>query len=148
MLAFIPISELRGAIPFGKISGINMFLTVPLCILVNASISVFVFFFLDTLHKLFMKINLYNRIFTRFSEKAIKKVGEKFEKYEYWGLMLFVAIPLPVTGAWTGALGAWLLELDRKKAFIFISMGVLISATIVTTVVLTGTSLFSIFVKQ
>ncbi len=146
--AFIPISELRGAIPYGYFVGVSIYLVVPLAIIMNILASLFAFLFLDTLHSLFLKIRLYNKIFNHFSERALKKVGDKFEKYEYWGLMLFVAIPLPITGAWTGTLGAWLLELDRKKAILFICFGVLISATIVTIVVLTGSEVFSIFIKS
>ena len=62
--------------------------------------------------------------------------------------MLFVAIPLPITGAWTGTVGAWVMGLDRKKSILFILLGILISGTIVTTVIYTGSGIASLFTKK
>ena len=61
--------------------------------------------------------------------------------------MLFVAIPLPITGAWTGTIGAWVLGLDRKKSILFILLGVLISGIIVSTVIYTGSGIAKLFTK-
>ena len=65
----------------------------------------------------------------------------------YFGLMFFVAIPLPITGAYTGALGAWVLGLDPKRSYLAISAGVLISGIVVTSVTLLGIEALSVFVK-
>ena len=59
-------------------------------------------------------------------------------KYGVWGLMIFVAVPLPVTGAWTGALAAWISGLKLKRCFPYISLGVIISGLIVSILVITG----------
>jgi len=81
-------------------------------------------------------------------ERARKKVHAKVEKYGYWGLLLFVAVPLPVTGAWTGTLGAWVLGLSYKKAFFAIAGGVVLAGIIVSLLVaLWGVSTQTIFFK-
>ena len=79
--------------------------------------------------------------------RARNKVSEKVNKYGLLGLMLFVAIPLPITGAWTGTVGAWVLGLDRKKSILFILLGILISGTVVSTVIYTGAGIASLFTK-
>ena len=70
-------------------------------------------------------------IIYHFENKTIAK-SDKIQKYGYWGLFIFVAIPLPGTGAWTGALAATLLELDIKKAFITIAAGVFTAGIIMS----------------
>ncbi len=64
-------------------------------------------------------------------DKTLKK-RDKIDKYGVWGLLLFVAIPIPGTGAWTGSLLASLLYLDKKKSFLVISVGVFIAGLIIT----------------
>jgi len=71
-------------------------------------------------------------------ERTRRKLNGRVEKYGYWALTLFVAIPLPVTGAWTGTLAAFVFGLPKKASFIAIFIGVCISATIVTLVTLGG----------
>ncbi|MBQ7645297.1 MAG: small multi-drug export protein, partial [Spirochaetales bacterium] len=73
---------------------------------------------------------------------------DKVGKYGLLGLMLFVAIPLPITGAWTGTIGAWVMGLDRKKSILFIILGVLVAGIVVSAVVATGAGIASLFTKQ
>ncbi len=75
-------------------------------------------------------------------------MAAKVDKYGYWGLALFVAIPLPITGAYTGTLGAWVLGMDPKKTFLAVALGALIAGIIVTVVVSLGIEAFSLFVKE
>lgn len=146
-LSLLPISELRGAIPYAYFSGIPLFTSFVLCVLANMLVPLFGFVFLATLNKLLLAIPLYRRFFENILSKARNKVQGKIEKYGILGLMLFVAIPLPVTGAWTGTLGAWILGLDKKQSTLAIMAGVLISGIIVSLVILTGNGINSIFVK-
>ncbi|MFN3411118.1 MAG: small multi-drug export protein, partial [Exilispira sp.] len=69
---------------------------------------------------------------------AREKIYKKFSKYEYLGLTLFVGIPLPITGIWTGSLGAWILQLERKKVFPSLFFGVLIAGIIVSIILFFG----------
>ena len=147
LLGILPISELRGAIPYAYLNGVPIWLSYIIGVLSNAMVPFIGFTFFETLHKLLDKWGFYHRLFEKTVDRARKKVGDKVSKYGLLGLMLFVAIPLPVTGAWTGILGAWVLGLDRKKSVLFILLGVLISGIIVSTVLYTGAGISSLFTK-
>ena len=148
LLGIIPISELRGAIPYAYFNGVPLWLSFVVGVLANATVPFFGFVFLNTIHKLLDRWNFYHNLFEKTVERARRKVGEKVSKYGLLGLMLFVAIPLPITGAWTGTVGAWVLGLDRKKSILFILLGVLIAGIIVTTVIYTGSGIASLFTKR
>lgn len=148
IFAMMPISELRGAIPYGYLNGVNIFLSFIVSVIFNFIAAILLFYFLDTVNKLFLKIKFYRTFFEKIVNRAKIKVGNKFEKYEYLGLMLFVAIPLPVTGAWTGTIGAWVLGLDRKKSLLFVFLGVVIAGIVVSIITYTGTETFNFFIKQ
>jgi uncharacterized membrane protein len=148
ILALLPISELRGAIPFAVVRGIDLIPAALIGTAINTLVPPLAFLFLSTLHRLFYRLVWYKSFFDRFVEKTRSKVHAKVEKYGYWGLLVFVAIPLPVTGAWTGALGAWVLGMDRKKASLAIAGGVVLAGVIVTLLVaLMGAGAKSIFFK-
>lgn len=146
-LSLLPVSELRGAIPYAYFSGIPLFSSFVISVLSNMLVPLIGFVFFATLHKVFLSIPIYRRFFENTLERTRKKIQGKVEKYGIWGLMLFVAIPLPITGAWTGTLGAWILGLDKKKSTLAIMAGVLISGVIVSLIILTGKGINSIFVK-
>ncbi len=147
VLSLLPISELRGAIPYALTRGVPVGLAVVLSVVLNALVGPFVHVFLSTIHKLFLRMRWYEHFFGVLIEGARKKLHGKVERFGYWGVMIFVAIPLPVTGAYTGTLGAWVLGLERKKTFIAVAAGVCIAGAIVTTVSLLGIEAFSIFIK-
>src|SRR3989339_802602 len=94
--SFLPISELRGGIPIGLYSGL--------------------YIFLEYIHDHFMKSRIYKRTFDGFLDRTRRKAHKGIEKWGYVGLMIFVAIPFPATGAYTGALAAWFFELDKWKS--------------------------------
>lgn len=147
LLGILPISELRGAIPYAYFNEVPLWLSFIIGVLSNATVPFIGFVFLSTLHKLLDKWSAYHNLFEKTIARARHKVGEKVNKYGLLGLMLFVAIPLPITGAWTGTLGAWVLGLDWKKSMLFILLGILISGIIVSTVIYTGAGIASLFTK-
>ncbi len=147
-LSFLPISELRGAIPFAVARGMPLLQAALLAVACNALVGPVAFVFLETFHKLFYKWPFYARLFDRFVAKARGKVHEKVEKYGYWGIMVFVAIPLPITGAWTGTLGAWILGLGKRKTMVAVAAGVAIAGVIVSLVVGLGVEALSLFIKH
>ena len=149
LLSLLPISELRGGIPYAYFNGVSLFLAAPLCILVNAMVAPICYTFLATFHKLFHAYwKWYASFFDRFVARAQRRVYTKVSKYGYLGIMLFVAIPLPVTGAWTGTLGSWILGLDKRKTMMAVFGGVIISGLIVTSIVALGVGLDSVFIKR
>lgn len=148
LLSLLPISELRGGIPFAYSQGMNIFLAYLICVLSNMLVIPLLYLFLETLHRPLYRIGLYKKLFDFWVTRTRKKAEDKIGKYGYWGVMLFVAIPLPVTGAYTGTLAAWLLKLEKKKVFWYLALGVVIAGVIVSVVTLTGVELFQIFIKK
>jgi len=146
-LSLLPISELRGAIPYALWNGVGVVPAFLLCVAANSLVSILLLVFLSTLHRLLSRIGWYTRAFERIIERARRKVREPVEKYGYWGLAVFVAIPLPLTGAWTGAIGAWVLGMDRRKSFFAITAGVVIAGIAVTLVAYFGIQALSFFIK-
>ncbi len=124
LASMIPVSELRGAIPAGIAMGLNPWATWLICVVGNFLPAPFIILFI---RKIFAWMNdrggRMARIVTRMEEKA-DKAARMFYRYELGGLFLLVAIPLPGTGAWTGALVASMLNLRLKTALPAIAAGV------------------------
>ncbi len=143
-LAASPISELRGAIPVA-IAAFHFpwYYAFLLAIIGNLLPVPFILLLLDAASRLLSKVALLDRILIWLFERT-KRRSTIIEKYQRIGLLLFVAIPLPVTGAWTGSLAAVLLGLRFKHAFLSIFIGVLIAGVIVTCVTLLGWTIFGL----
>lgn len=138
LTAMAPISELRGAIPLGFVLGLSPILIVISAIVANCLVFFPVYFAL----KFFYKKYLYKiKIFQKYM-RSVQKKRSVIDKYGYLGLCIFVAIPLPMTGAWTGTILAWLLGMEWKKSFAAISLGVIIAGIIITALTLGAVSLF------
>jgi uncharacterized membrane protein len=138
ILTILPVSELRGGLPviveYVVRKNLSVWPYFVLVLILNILIIFFIFFFLDFLHNSFMRIGFYNRFMKRYLAKVrIKsmKVEKRMKNIGYFALALFVAIPLPGTGAWTGTIITWLLGLNRVKSFIAISLGVIIAGFII-----------------
>jgi len=126
----MPFSELRGGIPLGIYLGLPPAEAFLLAVLGNLLPIPFLLLFLDRIEK----IALSWKPLARFYVKAVERVEKRkdiIERYGYLGLSMFVAIPLPMTGAWSGTLLAFLLRLNKTKSLIFIAMGVLLAGVIV-----------------
>ena len=91
----------------------------------------FILLLINWIFEVLKKVPVINKLVYWLEEKTLKK-RDKIDKYGVWGLLIFVAIPLPGTGGWTGALLASLLHLDRKKSFGVIAVGVFIAGLIIT----------------
>ncbi|MDP6642008.1 MAG: small multi-drug export protein [Candidatus Nanoarchaeia archaeon] len=142
-LSILPISELRGGIPLGIAQGLNPILVFLVAVLSNILVIPIVFFFLDNIHGYFNKITLYRNIFDSYVERSRSKLESKIgTKTEFLALMLFVGVPLPVTGAYTGSILAWFFNINRKKAYLAVMSGVILSGVIVTSA---SIGLFSLF---
>jgi len=147
-LTLLPISELRGAIPYAIANGLSPAFTWFYCVILNAAVGPLVYIFLSTFHKFLINFTWYKNLFERFVEKTRHKVENKVKKYGYLGITLFVAIPLPITGAYTGTLGSWILGLEPKKTFLSVLIGVIISGTIVLTITYFGIEALSFLTKD
>jgi uncharacterized membrane protein len=129
LVSLLPWVELRGAIPLGIIIyGLNPIPVFFVSVLANILVVPPLFLGLNLFYDKFKNTRLIKRTVARVRKNA----GPKVKKYGPLGLTLFVAIPLPVTGAWTGTLVAWLLGMEKKKAFTAIALGVIIAGILVT----------------
>lgn len=148
ILSLTPISELRGAIPLAVARGMPVWLAGLWCVAWNALAGPIAFLFLASAHKLLYRWRRYAGFFDRFVERAREKVRPEVEKFGYWGLLVFVAIPLPLTGAWTGVLGGWMLGMPRRKVLVAVAAGVAIAGIVVSLVVGLGVQALSFLVKR
>jgi len=133
-----PISELRGGIPLGILEyELDPLLTFFIAVVANALIFFPVFFALRLFYdKVLFRIPLFNK----YLDSLRKRGKPVVDKYGFWGLFLFVAIPLPFTGAYTGTILAWLLGMDWKKAFPAVGVGVVVAGVVVLSITLGVTS--------
>ena len=138
IIAALPIFELRGALPVA----INLFhfpwyYALLLALIGNLVPVPIILLFLNGIARLLSRVGFFNRAFYWLFEHARRR-GRVVERYERVGLAIFVAIPLPITGAWTGSLIAVVFGLKFKYAFLSIFIGVLIAGIIVTCLSLLG----------
>jgi uncharacterized membrane protein len=148
VLSFMPISELRGAIPFAMVNNIPWYAAFLFSTAFNALIAPFCWLFLATVHKFLYGIGWYQKFFDRFVERARKKLSGSMEKWGWLGITLFVAVPLPITGAWTGTLGAWVLGVSKRRTMAAVILGVIIAGIIVTAVMVLGIEALNLFIKR
>ncbi len=130
-ISMLPIIELRGAIPVGAASGLPWYINYLLCCIGNMLPVPFILFFVQYVLNFMKRIRHLDRIAFWVEEKAEKYKGQ-VTKYATWGLLLFVAVPLPGTGAWTGSLVAAFIKMEKKTAFFSVLGGVLIAGVIIT----------------
>ncbi len=124
LLSFVPFFESRYTLPILISLGYPPITTAVIVSALNMLAFPASMFFLDTIHHLLYRFRWYKQLFDKYSNKILKN-KKKIDKYGYFGLFLFVFIPLPTTGVYSGSLLTWLLELDRKKAFLYMFLGVL-----------------------
>nr|WP_235897320.1 small multi-drug export protein [Baileyella intestinalis] len=128
----LPVIELRGGIPYGVVAGLGV-KTALTCALIGNILPVpfLILFTTKVFAWLRTKSPKLDRLVVKMEQKGMSK-KDVIDKYEFWGLVLLVAIPLPGTGAWTGCLVAALLEMDVKKSIPAVILGVLIAGAIVS----------------
>ena len=130
-ISLLPVIELRGSIPIGYYQGLPWYTNMITSIIGNILPVPFILLFVVKVFEFMKKRNIMVNVIEKIEKRAMSR-SESIANKEFLGLMLFVAIPCPGTGAWTGALIAALLQFDRKKSFVYIFIGVLIAASLVT----------------
>ena len=128
IISMIPLLELRGGLLAASLLKISAAKAIPLCIVGNIIPIPFILLFIRQIFKVFKKTNS-SGLVMKLEDRAMRK-SDQVKKYEFWGLMLFVGIPLPGTGAWTGSLIASLLEIDIKKSSLAIFCGIIMATVI------------------
>lgn len=134
LISMVPVIELRGAIPAGTAAGLDIWFSAIISILGNMVPVPFIIIFIRKIFEwLRTKSKSLDALVSHFEEKA-ERHKKTVDKYKFWGLCILVAIPLPGTGAWTGALVAAMMEMRLKDAIPAIFLGVVIAAIVVAIV--------------
>ena len=145
LISVLPIIELRGAIPVGAAIGLPFYVNYPVAVLGNLLPVPFILLFITRVigRMRESKRRFWNKVGELLVKRAERNRG-RIEKYAFFGLCLFVAVPLPVTGAWTGALVAATVGMHPVRALLSILLGVLLSGVIVTLLAYGAFAVFSI----
>lgn len=141
-MAMLPVTELRIALPWGMtIGGLSWTSAYFWAIAGNYVIALILLGFLEPVSIRLRRWKVWDKFFLWLFARTRRK-GKMIERFEFWGLVLFVGIPLPVTGAWTGCAAAFVFGLSYKKSILAVLLGLFMSATIVLTLTATGLFLF------
>ena len=131
IISLMPILELRGGMLAATLLKVPYIKGLVICVIGNILPILFVLLLLEKILELFEKWSVTRKV-VRWLEKKAQSKRSQIDKYGYLGLILFVGIPLPGTGAWTGSLVAIMLGLDKKKSFICIMIGVILASIIMS----------------
>lgn len=144
LISMVPLIELRGGIVWGAAAGLGLWENIIACIIGNMIPVPFILLFIRKILELMKRVPKLENIAVWVEEKADKN-KDKVTKYATWGLLLFVGIPLPGTGAWTGALVAAMMNMRMKYALPSIFGGVILASVIMSLGAYGVVSAFSIF---
>ena len=131
IISLLPLIELRGGLIAAALLDVSFIKAFIVCYIANILPIPFILWLIKAILNWMAKTKMFNGIVKWLNKKVEKKKG-KIEKYGYYGILLFVGIPLPGTGAWTGALIATMLDMDKKRSFKYIASGVLLAGIIMS----------------
>ena len=129
IISLMPILELRGGLLAASLLGLDPVSSYIIAVIGNIIPIPFILWFMGAILKWMKKRKRLKKV-ANWIDKKVEKNREKIERFGFWGLVLFVGIPLPGTGAWTGCLVASVLEMDKKKSFIAAMIGVFMASLI------------------
>ncbi|MBD3310521.1 hypothetical protein GF351_04840 [Candidatus Woesearchaeota archaeon] len=151
LATFIPFIELRGSIPLGifstELHGLHWSIVFLICITANILLAIMVYVFVNYIMHLFLRIRMIDRVYSRLVERTQKKVHPYVQKYGILGLALFIGIPLPGSGVYSGCLGAYLLGFDFKDYLAASVIGVMIAGAAILIISMSGNGALQIFIK-
>lgn len=147
-ITLLPFLELRASIPYGILNTDLHWMTVFLvCVVTNAVLGPVLYFLIDKVLHIFLRWKRLEKIWNKTVAKIQKKIEKKVDKYGWLGVALFIGVPLPGSGVYSGAIGAYLIGLDYKR-FAFASLlGVLLAGITVTLIVMFGLGGAELFFK-
>ena len=133
-LSMLPITELRLTVPIGLLDyDLSWFYVFIICIAGNFIICIPILYLMQYVEKIFKKNYYTNKVLDNIFKRTRTK-SKIINLYKYYGIIIFVSIPLPLTGAWTGCLASYLFGFSKKKTLAAIMVGLLISASLVTVI--------------
>ncbi len=133
IVSLMPILECRGGLIVAKLLGVDLLEAIPICVIGNLLPIPFILLFIKEIFKWMKQFAIFRPLVERLEQRGMAR-SKALENGEFVALMLFVGIPLPGTGGWTGSLAAALLDMDIKKASLAILLGVFIATVIMSIV--------------
>ncbi|MBO8152620.1 MAG: hypothetical protein DRP92_00085 [Candidatus Neomarinimicrobiota bacterium] len=147
-ITFIPALELRASIPYGIFAtSLNWIEVFGICVLANIILGLLVYQLLETIIRLLIAVKPLRKLWELYVDRTQRRIKRGVDKYGEWAVMVFIAIPLPGSGVYTGALASFLIGLSFRKFLIANIFGVLIAGVLVTLACLTGAEALRIFIK-
>lgn len=135
ILAFLwsvsPFGEAKVGIPYAIFNNINIYLAFSTCFAANVLIFPIMTYFLDHVNRYFLRWRFYKKSAIYVARKAKLGAGKNIQKYGFWGLLIFVMMPVPGTGVYAGSIAAYLFGIERKRAFLANTIGIYLSCVIV-----------------
>lgn len=131
-----PFGEAKVGIPYGMLNGLNIYLVFLVCFGANILVFPFMMFFLDKINVYLLRWNFYKKAAIFVARRAKDGSGDKIQRFGFWGLIIFVMIPLPGTGVYAGSIATYLFKIEKKKAFLANVIGIFFSSAIVWTITL------------
>lgn len=148
-LTLLPFLELRASIPYGIFNtNLHWGAVFGICIISNIFLGAVLYLFLNQIMVILTKIKPVDRIYSRYVEKNQKRIKRYVDRYGELGVALFIGVPFPGSGVYSGALGAYMLGLDKKKFLKSTVLGVLIAGTAVTLICISGINAFDFLIKR
>lgn len=126
-----PFGEAKVGIPYAIFNDINIYLAFLICFVANVLVFPLMSFFLDNVNTYFLKYRFYKKSAIYVARKAKFGAGKNVQKYGFWGLLIFVMVPIPGTGVYAGSIAAYLFGIERKRAFMANTIGIFFSCVIV-----------------
>ncbi len=131
IISMLPIVELRGGLIAAAFFNLNPYSSLLICFIGNILPVPFILWFITPIFNKLKKAKLFLKTVNKIERKALSK-KDRIEKYKFWSLLIFVGIPLPGTGGWTGSLAAAMIGMEKKKALLAITCGILMAGCIMT----------------
>lgn len=131
MWSVSPFGEAKVGIPYALFNDVNIYLAFIFCFAANVLVFPIMIFFLDYINKHFLKFRFYKKSAIFVARRAKTGAGKNVQKYGFWGLLIFVMIPLPGTGVYAGSIASYLFNINRKIAFFANTIGIFLSCVIV-----------------
>lgn len=137
LLSLSPFGESKVGIPYGLLNNVNIYLVFVLCLIANILVFPIMTFFLENVNRRLLRWNFYKTSAIYVARRAKSGSGKQIKKYGFWGLLIFVMIPLPGTGVYAGSIASYIFNIEKKRAFMANSIGITLSALIIwgTTVI-------------
>jgi len=126
-----PFGEAKIGIPYALLNGVNMYIAFFACFAANVLVFPLMTFFLDVVNRYFFRWYHYKKAAIFVARRAKDGAGKNVAKYGFWGLIIFVLVPIPGTGVYAGTIAGYLFQIDRKQAFLANTIGIFISCLIV-----------------